>query len=222
MLAPRTRAGILLLALLAAVALFLVWNGRGVPTPVSPTTLHHAADAEAAPRLPPQLANVVFQELPAPIVAAPVAPPRDKEILPAEPPRPESEVEKRMAAAPYADFKPSEASRAERDEQVARVKDSGPGGSEWRDYFNKVSEEWLGMDNKAGLGVVLEEWECHRLGCFTTVTVRTVRELERFNQLVRSGSAVHNWRGAGFVSGPVQNDAGELEVTWVFFAPPRD
>jgi hypothetical protein len=50
--------------------------------------------------------------------------------------------------------------------------------------------------------------------------VERIEDLEQFNRLARASSAIRSWTGAGFMSGPVRNDAGELESTWILFAPP--
>jgi hypothetical protein len=125
-----------------------------------------------------------------------------------------------MASAAYAYPSPSEAAGDERDQRVNLVVASGAGGQAWREYFHAAEQEWLRLDNERGLGGVFAPWDCYELGCFTTVTLPSVEDFERFNQLARDSSTVRGWAGAGFVSGPVPNELGEIEVTWIFFAPP--
>ncbi len=148
--------------------------------------------------------------------AAPAAPAAPQAGAPIE----VTDVQARMLAAPHALPVPSEAALQERDAVVSKLMGGGAGGEHWLPHFESVEREWLALDSKAGIGVDLTPWDCFKDGCMVTVKLPSVEAQERFSALVMAGSATKEWKGGGFHSGPIRNEAGEIETTWVFYAPP--
>jgi hypothetical protein len=160
--------------------------------------------------------GVVFTNMPTPAEGTPV------EAAPfpsATPEIPAPTGDAATLSAKRHEPEPSEAARLEREELVTKLAASGPGTEQWRATLNQIERAWLELDHRAGLGVELSRWECYQAGCTTTVTLPDVASQERFRALAQSHPVMAAWKGAGFLSGPVRLDSGEIEVTWIFYAP---
>jgi hypothetical protein len=124
-----------------------------------------------------------------------------------------------MEGAQRYEPQPSEAARSERDEAVTALIATGVGGAEWNAPLDEMERGWLGLDVKAGIGIELSPRKCYRGGCTVTVTLPSVSAQERFRSLAQNSTLMQLWKGGGFTSGPIRTDSGEIEVTWVFYAP---
>ena len=131
----------------------------------------------------------------------------------------QAEIEAYMAKAKVLHTEPSQAAADERDHHVGELAGSGPGGTEWVKHFEQVENDWLTIDNREGFGIEFTGWQCFKKGCTTTMRAPSAETLERFSSFVFNGKTTREWRGAGFCSGPIRTDTGEIESTWIFYAP---
>jgi hypothetical protein len=108
----------------------------------------------------------------------------------------------------------------ERDRRVEELAASGSGGSQWLAHFRQVEDEWLVIDNREGFGIELDEWVCFKAGCAITIGAASLELLNQFSALARDAAAMQTWHGEEQRSEPIQSDSGEIEATWIFYAPP--
>jgi hypothetical protein len=113
----------------------------------------------------------------------------------------------------------SAAAAEERDRSVEELAASGSGGSQWLAHFRQVEDEWLAIDNREGFGTELDEWVCFKDGCAVTIRAASLELLTQFSALARDAAAMQNWHGEEQRSEPIQSDSGEIEATWIFYAP---
>lgn len=125
-----------------------------------------------------------------------------------------------MAKAKPQQIAPSLAAESERDGRLADLNRTGAGGGQWLSDLLRIERQWRDADGAKGLRLGLSTWQCYQGGCAITATFPSVDALDRFNTLARDGLAAQPWRGAGFASGPIRTTRGDIESTWVFYAPP--
>jgi hypothetical protein len=159
---------------------------------------------------PRRLTPVPTQEAPnvAPVLAA-AAPYRAARALEtaASPPAP----------APAPDREGLSAMEA-RDREVARVAASGPDPRNLTADAVRAGESWSRAVKNEGVDLRFDRWTCYRAGCVTDV--RHAPELfERVSRAISRDIAFMGWAGEKLRSGPIEQPGGQIEVTWILYAP---
>jgi hypothetical protein len=198
---------------------------RDESSPVGPrSSLHAARPAAPMPEPSPAVTQpasgtsvTAEARRDQPPATAPAAPEHEGESL--REGATQDEIMAYMAKAKAMRAEPSQAAADERDHHVGELASSGDGGAEWLGHFKQVENDWLAIDNREGLGIQFTDWQCFKKGCTTTMRAPSVETLERFRSFVFNGKTTAEWRGAGFCSGPIRMDTGEIETTCIFYAP---
>jgi hypothetical protein len=101
--------------------------------------------------------------------------------------------------------------------QLRTLADSGPADSKWLGEAAKMTKQWLGAAAEAGFSPAMSDWRCYAKGCTTTVTKLANDHMSVFSELITQSSTFQEWPGGKFRSGPIEHNAGQPEITWIFF-----
>jgi len=114
---------------------------------------------------------------------------------------------------------PSFEALVERDERLTALRETGPGGGDWRDHFEDVKSEWQRIAAHEHIDVPIGAWECSAGGCAITLEFEAVEDLETFSSVAITGISMKRWKGAAFRSGPIEASGNKIAATWIFYAP---
>jgi len=106
-----------------------------------------------------------------------------------------------------------------RDEQVARLIDSGAAPPELFPAMKAMHEQLKALAADPALGAKVSDWRCYRAGCFSNVTHKDLVSVEMLGRRFLDSRPFQSWAGARFRSGPIALPDGRLEITWVFQKP---
>src|SRR4051812_2223584 len=193
--------GLIFVGLIGVTAMYLTSRGRS-------TSPHPAALAavEEFPRLvtphtspSPSWAIAAVRPAPTPVTAPDVQ----------QAPAGEGEA-RAVEASPQA---------SERDQQVAKLRASGPDAGSLTAKVKPLQETWTTMANRSGIEVDVSPWECHRGGCFTTVVHQAAQSVEELTSKILASQDLASWSGPQTRSAPIPGRDGTAEVTWFLLTP---
>lgn len=175
-------------------------------------------------------------ERPAPAARVSTAESRDEAVLPARERRkylphvpadpgvaapaaePALAVADEVAAAPAVVPTPE---AAERDQQLQRLRASGPDVVGLTGKVQSMPGDWQTLAAKAGIDVRVSPIECYQAGCFTTMVFEGHDGVEDLTSKIFDSKAVAAWPGPKTRSAPLARPDGGAEVTWLLL-PPAD
>jgi hypothetical protein len=191
--------GLVLVGMIALMAAYTTSRGRS-------TSRHLAALAvvEEVPRLvtprtspPPSWAISAARPAPTPVPDRQQAPAGEGEAGAVE-------------ASPQA---------GERDEQVAKLRASGPDPGSLTAKVKPLQETWETMAKRSGIEVDVAPWECYGGGCFTTVVHQAPPSVEELTSKILASQELASWPGPQTRSAPISRTDGTAEVTWFLLTP---
>jgi hypothetical protein len=108
---------------------------------------------------------------------------------------------------------------SERDQQLARLRASGPDARRLTAKASPLRATWETMANRSGIEVDVSPWECYRGGCFTTVVHRDPQSVEGLSSQILGSQDLASWSGPQTRSAPIPRTDGTAEVTWFLLSP---
>jgi hypothetical protein len=108
----------------------------------------------------------------------------------------------------------------ERDQQVAKLRASGPDAESLTSKVKPLQAAWEKIANQSGIEIDVSPWECHRGGCFTTVVHRASQSIEELTSQIFASQDLAKWAGPQTRSAPIPRTDGTSEVTWFLLSPP--
>jgi len=109
----------------------------------------------------------------------------------------------------------------ERDQQVAKLRASGPDAGSLTAKVKPLQVAWEKIANQSGIEIDVSPWECHRDGCFTTVVHRAPQSVEELTSRIFASQDLAKWSGPQTRSAPIPRTDGTSEVTWFLLSPPQ-
>jgi len=191
--------GLILVGLITLTAAYAISRGRSTPPRPSPPA---AADE------PPGLATPRAASAPSRVIAA--VPP----VSAANPP----DVTVGAAEARAVQTSPQ---ATERDQQVARLRASGPDDSRLNAKVSPLRATWETLASRSGIDVDVSQWECYRGGCFTTIVHEAAQSVEELTSQILASQDLARWSGPQTRSAPIPRTDGTAEVTWFLLSPPE-
>ena len=113
------------------------------------------------------------------------------------------------------------AQAGERDQQVAKLRASGPDAGSLTAKVKPLQVAWEKIANQSGIEIDVSPWECHRDGCFTTVVHRAPQSVEELTSRIFASQDLAKWSGPQTRSAPIPRTDGTSEVTWFLLSPPQ-
>jgi hypothetical protein len=110
----------------------------------------------------------------------------------------------------------------ERDQQVAKLRASGPDAGSFTAKVKPLQEAWETMANRSGIDVDVSPWECYRGGCFTTLVHQAAQSVEELTSKILASQELASWSGPQTRSAPIPRTDGTAEVTWFLLTAQQD
>jgi hypothetical protein len=196
--------GLILVGLIGTMATYVISRGR--------STLPHPA-ALAAIEEPPRL--VTSGTSPSPSWAS-SAVPRGPTPVPAP------DFEQAVAREGEAQAVEASPQASERDQQLAKLRASGPDAGSLTAKVKPLQQTWETMANRLGIEADVSPWECYRGGCFTTVVHQAPQSVEELTSKILASQDLASWSGPQTRSAPIPRTDGTAEVTWFLLTPPQE
>jgi hypothetical protein len=110
----------------------------------------------------------------------------------------------------------------ERDQQVAKLRASGPDPGSLTAKVKPLQETWETMAKRSGIEVDVSPWECYGGGCFTTIVHQAPQSVEELTSKILASQELASWPGPQTRSAPIPRTDGTAEVTWFLLTPQQD
>jgi len=108
---------------------------------------------------------------------------------------------------------------AERDQQIERLRASGPDVMGLTGKVQSMQADWQTLAAKAGIDVQVSPLECHQAGCFSTLVFKARDAVEDLTSKIFDSRPVADWPGPKTRSTPLARPDGGAEVTWLLLPP---
>lgn len=108
---------------------------------------------------------------------------------------------------------------AERDQQLQRLRASGPDVAGLTGKVQSMQSEWQMLAAKGRIDVQVSPPECYHAGCFSTLVFKSRDGIEDLTSKIFDSKPVADWPGPKTRSAPLARSDGGAEVTWLLLAP---
>jgi len=196
--------GLILVGLIGLTATYLTSRGR--------STSPHAAALGAVEEFP-QLVTPHTSQSPSWAISA---------VRPAPTPAPAPDLQQAPAGEGEARAVEASPQAGERDQQVAKLRASGPDAGSLTAKVKPLQETWATMAKRLGIDVDVSPWECYRGGCFTTVVHQAPQSVEELTSKILASQDLASWSGPQARSAPNPGSDGTAEVTWFLLTPAQE
>jgi len=194
--------GLTLVSLIGLTAARAIWRGRST----SPRLAATAVEDEPSRLATPGTATAPFGTLAAAATSTPVAATNSQEATT------DTREARAVEGSPQA---------SERDQQMAKLRTSGPDALSLIAKVSALEVTWETMANRSGIDVEVSPWECHRGGCFATVVHQAPESVEALTSQILASPELAKWSGPQTRSAPIPRTDGTAEVTWFLLPPPE-
>jgi len=143
-------------------------------------------------------------------------------VRPAPTPVPAPDFQQAPAGEGEAQAVEASQQASERDQQVAKLRASGPDAGNLTAKVKPLQATWETMANRLGIEVDVSPWECYRGGCFTTVVHQAPQSVEELTSKILASQELASWSGPQTRGAPIPRRDGAAEVTWFLLTAPRE